>query len=140
MRSDILKKLPKRDREIVESWIKSNDEREDPKIRAALERSVDRTLEEWDRATHGNVALDFVVSRIEAGETIEHMIQSWHGSGGYLVALGIGHGFMDQKIRSDELGVRIRTKGSKIFRLRQLYAEAERVVAQKRSGQGTLFA
>ncbi len=124
--------LSKPAREVVSTWFDDIDHQ-------AIIKNIVRSLSRHRRANHRKVAFGYVLSRVQKGESLEHLITSWHGSGGYLIKIGVGPGFMRGSIKRDEIGVEIRDRGIEVFKLRALYAEAEAFLKHRRVGLTSLF-
>lgn len=133
--------LPAQDRAIVGKWLDGLKD-DGPAVRNAIARNIAHSIHQHRRAEHHAIAIGFVTSRILRGDTVEEINSSWHGSGGYLISIGVFHGIMDHpgKPKAYELGIRIRGKGLKIFNLRKIYTEAKDLLAARARGQKSLFA
>lgn len=141
MTHPLIEHLPPADQKIVQTWLDGLKD-DDPSFRRAIARNIAYSIHRHRRAEHHAIAIGFVTSRILRGDTVEDINSSWHGSGSYLISIGVYHGIMDHpgKPKPYELGVHIRGKGLKIFNLRKIYLEAKTLLAARARGQKTLFA
>ncbi len=87
-------------------------------------------------------AIKWAIKKIMRGQTFGDMVTSWESEGSYLLAVGIGSGAQletNQKVRRDEIGVKIYGRGYKIFKGREIWKEAMAIVEARRRGQASLF-
>lgn len=135
----IVSHLSKPAAKIVSGWLKDLPEDRDPRIRRAIARNIIHEIHRHKRASHQRIAFGYILSRVVQGERVDHIISSWHGSGSYLISIGVGVGFIHGKIARDEIGVHIRDRGIKAFKIRPMYAEAQRIVENRHAGTKSLF-
>jgi len=133
--------LPPADQKVIQRWLDDLAE-DDPGFRHSITRNIAHMIHQHRRAHHHTIALGFVTSRILRGDTVEEINSSWHGSGSYLISVGVYHGIKDHpgKPKPYDLGVHIRGKKTKVFNLRRIYIEAKQLLAARARGQRSLFA
>jgi hypothetical protein len=137
----IMNKLDNESRKTVNRWLAEARKEMDPWMRRRYAQSIYRMVREYERATsHRKVAIHFVLRKIAGGESLDYAISTSTGSGHYFIHIGIGMGAMytEKRIKRDELAVFIRGLGTEVFPLRALWAEATRILEQRRAKQSSL--
>lgn len=128
--------LPKKDAEIVSSWIEPAGE-----YSSRANRRVVKTLSQYRRANPRRMLLGWAVRNVLHGYSVEDMVAGGGHSGSYFIAIGVGrNGLLDgesqaRKIKPNEVGIYIRGRGVHVEKLTDLWREADRVIAARRSRQ-----